>query len=92
MSKLSLDLSKVFDFVSEEKLFGMEKEVNDAVKTLEEGTGKGNDFLGWLTLPTDYDKAEFERIKKAAEKIKEDSDVLVLVGIGGSYLCARAAI
>ena len=92
MSKLSLDLSKVFDFVSEEKLFGMEKEVNDAVRTLEEGTGKGNDFLGWLTLPTDYDKAEFERIKKAAEKIKEDSDVLVVVGIGGSYLGARAAI
>ena len=92
MSKLGLDLSKVFDFVSEEKLFGMEKEVNDAVRTLEEGTGKGNDFLGWLTLPTDYDKAEFERIKKAAEKIKEDSDILVVVGIGGSYLGARAAI
>ena len=71
---------------------GMEAEVNAAVKTLEEGTGAGNDFLGWINLPTDYDKDEFERIKKAAEKIKSDSDVLVVVGIGGSYLGARAAI
>ena len=92
MNKLSLDLSKTLDFVSEEKLMGMEAEVNAAVKTLEEGTGAGNDFLGWINLPTDYDKDEFERIKKAAEKIKSDSDVLVVVGIGGSYLGARAAI
>ncbi len=92
MNKLSLDLSKTLDFVSEEKLMGMEAEVNAAVKTLEEGTGAGNDFLGWINLPIDYDKDEFERIKKAAEKIKSDSDVLVVVGIGGSYLGARAAI
>ncbi len=92
MNKLSLDLSNVSSFVSEEKLMGMEAEVNAAVKTLEEGTGAGNDFLGWVNLPTDYDKEEFDRIKKAAEKIKADSDVLVVVGIGGSYLGARAAI
>lgn len=92
MNKLSLDLSKVFDFVSEEKLMKMEDEVKSAVRTLEEGTGAGNDFLGWLDLPTNYDKIEFERIKKAAEKIKSDSDVLVVIGIGGSYLGARAAI
>lgn len=92
MNKLSLDLSNVSSFVSEEKLMGMEAEVNAAVKTLEEGTGAGNDFLGWVSLPTDYDKEEFDRIKKAAEKIKADSDVLVVVGIGGSYLGARAAI
>ena len=92
MNKLSLDLSNVSSFVSEEKLMGMEAEVNAAVKTLEEGTGAGNDFLGWVSLPTDYDKKEFDRIKKAAEKIKADSDVLVVVGIGGSYLGARAAI
>ena len=92
MNKLSLDLSNVSSFVSEEKLMGMEAEVNAAVKTLEEGTGAGNDFLGWINLPTDYDKEEFDRIKKAAEKIKSDSDVLVVVGIGGSYLGARAAI
>ena len=92
MNKLSLDLSNVSSFVSEEKLMGMEAEVKVAVKTLEEGTGAGNDFLGWINLPTDYDKEEFDRIKKAAEKIKADSDVLVVVGIGGSYLGARAAI
>ncbi|MBS5038536.1 MAG: glucose-6-phosphate isomerase [Fusobacterium sp.] len=92
MNKLSLDLSNVSSFVSEEKLMGMEAEVKAAVKTLEEGTGAGNDFLGWINLPTDYDKEEFDRIKKAAEKIKSDSDVLVVVGIGGSYLGARAAI
>lgn len=90
MNKLSLDY--VSSFVSEEKLMGMEAEVKAAVKTLEEGTGAGNDFLGWINLPTDYDKEEFDRIKKAAEKIKSDSDVLVVVGIGGSYLGARAAI
>ncbi len=92
MNKLSLDLSNVSSFVSEEKLMGMEAEVKAAVKTLEEGTGAGNDFLGWINLPTDYDKEEFDRIKKAVEKIKSDSDVLVVVGIGGSYLGARAAI
>ena len=92
MNKLSLDLSNVSSFISEEKLMGMEAEVKAAVKTLEEGTGAGNDFLGWINLPTDYDKDEFDRIKKAAEKIKSDSDVLVVVGIGGSYLGARAAI
>lgn len=92
MEKLSLDLSKVWDFISEEELMAMETEVKSAAQVLEEGTGEGNDFLGWLHLPTDYDKEEFDRIKKATEKIKTDSDVLVVVGIGGSYLGARAAI
>ena len=55
-------------------------------------TGAGNDFLGWIDLPVDYDKDEFDRIKKAAEKIREDSEVLLVIGIGGSYLGARAAI
>ena len=92
MEKLNLDLSKVWDFISEEELMAMETEVKSAAQVLEEGTGEGNDFLGWLHLPTDYDKEEFDRIKKAAEKIKVDSEVLVVVGIGGSYLGARAAI
>ncbi len=92
MEKLNLDLSKVWDFISEEELMAMETEVKSAAQVLEEGTGEGNDFLGWLHLPTDYDKEEFDRIKKAAEKIKADSEVLVVVGIGGSYLGARAAI
>ena len=55
-------------------------------------TGAGNDFLGWIDLPVDYDKEEFARIQKAAEKIREDSEVLLVIGIGGSYLGARAAI
>ena len=59
---------------------------------LESRTGPGSDFLGWVDLPVDYDKQEFARIKAAAEKIRQDSDVLVVIGIGGSYLGARAAI
>ena len=55
-------------------------------------TGAGNDFLGWLDLPVNYDKEEFAKIKKASEKIKSDSEVLVVIGIGGSYLGARAVI
>lgn len=79
--------------------FLSEKEINDAapkgveaLKTLHGKTGAGNDFLGWLTLPTDYDKEEFVRIKKAAEYIKKNADILVVIGIGGSYLGARAVI
>ena len=64
----------------------------NAKKVLVEKTGAGNDFLGWIDLPIDYDKEEFERIKKAAQKIQSDSEVLIVIGIGGSYLGARAAI
>ena len=64
----------------------------EAKKTLVEKTGEGNDFLGWIDLPVDYDKEEFARIKAAADKIKNDSEVLIVIGIGGSYLGARAAI
>ena len=92
MKKLKLDLSKVSKFIKEEELLNMESEVTKAVKTLEDGTGEGNDFLGWLDLPVNYDKEEFSRIKKASEKIKNDSEVLVVIGIGGSYLGAKAAI
>ena len=63
-----------------------------AHEMLHDGTGLGNDFLGWLELPTNYDKEEFDRIKKSAAKIKEDTDVFIVIGIGGSYLGARAAI
>lgn len=70
----------------------MESEIDSAAKKLETKSGAGNDFLGWLDLPINYDKNEFERIKKAAEKIKNDSEVLIVVGIGGSYLGARAVI
>lgn len=79
-------------FIGENEYKGIASAVEAAHKTLTEKSGLGNDFLGWVTLPTDYDKAEFERIKKAAAKIKQDSEVLIVIGIGGSYLGARAAI
>ncbi len=79
-------------FVDENDVKAIAPEVSAAIDLLNSRTGAGNDFLGWLDLPVDYDKEEFERIKKAAEKIRSDSDVLVVIGIGGSYLGARAAI
>ena len=92
MKKLSLDLSKTASFVNEHEIAYMEEMVKAAHEKLHNGTGAGNDFLGWIDLPVNYDKDEFARIQKAAEKIKSDSDVLVVIGIGGSYLGARAAI
>ena len=89
---IKLDDSYIGEFLSKEEIAAMQPRVSAAAKTLHDGNGKGNDFLGWLTLPTDYDKEEFARIKAAAAKIKSDSDVLVVIGIGGSYLGARAAI
>ena len=79
-------------FIGESEYKGIAPAVKEAHEALTHKSGLGNDFLGWLTLPTDYDKAEFERIKKAAAKIKGDSKVLIVIGIGGSYLGARAAI
>ncbi len=80
------------EFICEEKLNGYFEKAIAAKKILEEKTGEGNDFLGWLNLPCDYDKDEFSRVKKAAEKIKSNSEALLVIGIGGSYLGARAAI
>ena len=79
-------------FVGADEFKGIEAQVKNAHKALHDGTGLGNDFIGWVDLPTNYDKEEFARIKKAAEKIKNDTDVFVVIGIGGSYLGARAAI
>ena len=89
---LTLDLSKTQAFVKDYELDYMEGMVKDSHDRLHSKTGQGNDFLGWIDLPVDYDKEEFARIKKAAEKIQSDSDVLIVIGIGGSYLGARAAI
>ena len=80
------------DFLRENDLCGISSQVAAAHELLHSKQGLGNDFLGWVDLPLNYDKEEFERIKKAAEKIKGDTDVLVVIGIGGSYLGARAAI
>ncbi len=79
-------------FVSQDDVKEIAPEVKTAVDLLNSRQGAGNDFLGWIDLPVDYDKEEFERIKVAAKKIRNDSDVLVVIGIGGSYLGARAAI
>ena len=92
MGNIVFDYSKASGFVSAEEMENMKSAVMCARDTLTSKSGAGNDFLGWIDLPADYDKEEFHRIRKAAEKIKSDSDVLLVVGIGGSYLGARAAI
>ena len=92
MSKVTFDYTKASQFISEHEVEYMKKLTLDAKETLLGKSGAGNDFLGWIDLPVDYDKEEFDRIKKAAKKIQEDSDVLLVIGIGGSYLGARAAI
>lgn len=89
---VKLNKNYLADFIGADELKGIQHEVEASVKMLHEKTGLGNDFLGWLNLPTDYDKEEFARIKAAAKKIQGNSDVLIVIGIGGSYLGARAAI
>ncbi len=83
---------KAKDFISQEEIDNVSAQVSAAHKTINEKNGPGSDFLGWVDLPVDYDKEEFERIEKAAAKIRKDSDVLIVIGIGGSYLGAKAAI
>lgn len=89
---ISFDYSNAKFMVSDDNLKAMSKRVLDAKEVLVNRTGAGNDFLGWLDLPINYDKEEFARIKKAAAKIQSDSEILIVIGIGGSYLGARAAI
>ena len=79
-------------FLRENDLAGLKPQVLAAHELIENKSGLGNDFLGWVKLPVNYDKAEFDRIKAAADKIRKDTDVLIVIGIGGSYLGARAAI
>ena len=92
MKSLDFDYSKAAEFFKKEEFDAMKDYVKVAHDMLHNKTGAGNDFLGWIDLPINYDKDEFARIKKAAEKIRSDSDVLIVIGIGGSYLGARAAI
>ena len=89
---IKLNSSFAEPFLRENDLVGLAPQVKAAHDMIDAKNGLGNDFLGWVNLPTDYDKQEFDRIKKAAQKIKEDTDVLIVIGIGGSYLGARAAI
>ncbi len=92
MAKVTFDYSKTAQFISADEVNSMKKLALDAKETLVSKNGAGNDFLGWIDLPVNYDKKEFDRIKKAAKKIQGDSEVLLVIGIGGSYLGARAAI
>lgn len=89
---ISLNSKYLESFISEHEYEGIAPVISAAHNTLENRNGLGNDFLGWLDLPVNYDKEEFARIKSAAERIKEKADILIVIGIGGSYLGARAAI
>lgn len=91
-NKVTFDYSRAGSFIQEHEMEYMSELAAQAKDKLVAKTGAGNDFLGWIDLPVDYDKEEFARIQKAAEKIREDSEVLLVIGIGGSYLGARAAI
>ena len=92
MSKITFEYASAAPFVADHEVENMKKITMDAKELLVSKTGPGNDFLGWIDLPVNYDKEEFARIKKAAAKIQSDSEVLLVIGIGGSYLGARAAI
>lgn len=89
---LSLITKYAEDFVAAHELLAIGPQVTLAHETLHKGTGLGNDFLGWLELPKNYDKEEFTRIKAAAKRIQQKADILIVIGIGGSYLGAKAAI
>lgn len=92
MGQVKFDYSKAMGCVREHEIESMKAITEAARKVLVEKSGAGNDYLGWIDLPVNYDKEEFARIKTAAERIRSDSEVLVVIGIGGSYLGARAAI
>ncbi|EYE87981.1 glucose-6-phosphate isomerase [Fervidicella metallireducens AeB] len=92
MTNIRVDYSKTLGLVSKEEIQEMVSLIDDAHKKIHNRTGEGSDFLGWVDLPENYDKDEFDRIVKAAEKIRSNSDVLLVIGIGGSYLGARAAM
>ncbi len=90
--KLKFNYQLAKNFFREDEISQIKPYVRLAHEVLTEGKGAGNDFLGWVSLPENYDREEFTRIKKAAEKIRKDSEVLVVIGIGGSYLGAKSAI
>ncbi|SDB01802.1 glucose-6-phosphate isomerase [Eubacterium oxidoreducens] len=92
MEHVTLDVSKLTSFVRDEEVDHIKIQTETAADLLKSKEGAGNDFLGWMDLPVDYDREEFARIKAAADKIQSDSQVLIVIGIGGSYLGARAAI
>ena len=92
MTKIKFDYSKAEKFVSKEEIKALAPFITAAHEMLHNKTGRGEEFTGWVDLPENYDKEEYARIKKAAEKIRSNSDALIVIGIGGSYLGARMAI
>lgn len=92
MSKLTVELSNIYDFVTSKQVFAYKEELMRNQELLEEKTGKGNDFLGWLNLPSSTSKEELKAINDVAADLRSKSDIVVVVGIGGSYLGAKAAI
>ena len=92
MTKIKFDYSKAGKFIAESEINALKPYIEVAHNTLHNGTGAGSDFLGWVNLPENYDREEYARIKKAAEKIKSNSKALIVIGIGGSYLGARMAV
>lgn len=89
---LKLDIAHALPFVDESMFKVIQKEINQAHKTLKFKSGKGNDFLGWVDLPSNYDKEEFKRILSASRKIRKQAKILIVIGIGGSYLGAKSAL
>ena len=92
MKTISLDFSKASQFVKDSTLAEMQNKAVEAQKTLEAGTCPGNDFLGWLHLPSSISKADLQAIKDCAATLRKECDTIVVAGIGGSYLGARAVI
>lgn len=89
---LKLNTKYLNGFINDSEIYALEQEIANAHNSLKNRNGRGNEFTGWLDLPANYDKIEFEKIKFAAKKIKQDSDVFISIGIGGSYLGAKAVI
>lgn len=92
MKGITFDYSKTQNFIVQHEIEFLKSSAEQALQDLQNGTGAGNEYMGWLTLPNDFDKEEFMRIKDASQKIQNDSEILIVIGIGGSYLGARAAI
>ena len=90
MATIGFDRENANPFIQQQEIEAIKDEILAAKKALVDKTGAGNDYVGWVDLPIEYDREEYDRIKKAAEKIRQDSDVLLVIGIGGSYLGARA--
>ena len=89
---LNLKLNLKYSGIEQKSIMQYKEKVEQIHQDLHSRTNDQKDFVGWLNLPTNYDKEEFERIKKSAQKIQKDSEVLIVIGIGGSYLGARAVI